>query len=219
MTELSSKSKIRLTIASCLAFVAVVLVLFLNNVLTADVLSGDELRDHGVIMLSTPREISDVALITHEGNAFTQASFEGQWSYVFFGFTMCPDICPRTMGIMGRMDEMLRDGTRRRLADKFRGVFVTVDPERDNEERLNRYVTGFSRYFLGLRESKEKIAAFAGQVNAAFGKVPTMGGGYMVDHTSNIAVINPDGKLHAFIKPERTPEELLRVLESFDASA
>ena len=217
MTELSSKSKIRLTIASCLAFVAVVLVLFLNNVLTADVLSDGELRENGVILLSAPRDIRDIELVTHEGEDFTQESLKGGWSYVFFGFTMCPDICPRTMGIMGRMDEVLRDGTRRRLADKFRGVFVTVDPERDNEERLSRYVTGFSRYFVGLRESKEKVAAFAGQVNAAFGKVPTTSG-YMVDHTSNIAVINPDGKLHAFIKPERTPEQLLRVLESFEAS-
>ena len=218
MTELSPKSKIRLTIASCLAFVAVVLVLFMNNVLTADVLSDDQLRENGVILLSAPRDIRDVELVTHEGQPFTQEGFQDHWSYVFFGFTMCPDICPRTMGIMGRMDEELRDGTRRRLADRFQGVFVSVDPERDNEARLDRYVTGFSRHFVGLRESKDKVAAFAGQVNAAFGKVPTTGG-YMVDHTSNIAVINPDGKLHAFIKPERTPEQLLRVLESFEASS
>lgn len=218
MATLSPKSRIRITVTACLAFVAVVLVLFVNNVLTADILSEDELRENGVIMLSSPRDLDGFALLTHEGDAFTQADFVGDWSYVFFGFTMCPDICPRTMGVMGRMDEVLRDGTRRLLAENFKGVFVTVDPERDNQERLSRYVTGFSRYFVGLRESKENIAAFASQVNVAFGKVP-MPGGYMVDHTSNIAVINPDGKLHAFIKPERTPEQLLRVLESFAASA
>lgn len=216
---LSQKSKIRLTVAACLAFIALVLVLFVNNVLRSDILSEQELRDMGVITLSSPRDIQDVELLTHEGAPFTDRDFLGQWSYVFFGFTMCPDICPATMGIMGRMDEILRDGTRRRLADKFQGVFVSVDPERDDQQRIERYVNGFSRYFLGLRESRDNVASFAGQVNAAFGKVPTHGGGYLVDHTSNIVVINPDGKLHAFIKPERTPEQLLRALESFEASA
>ena len=215
---ISTKSRIRLTVASCLAFIALVLVLFVNNVMRSDVLSEEELRDMGVIMLSSPRDIQDVELLSHEGTRFTQADLVGQWSYVFFGFTMCPDICPRTMGIMGRMDEVLRDGTRRRLADRFQGVFVSVDPERDDQQRLKRYVNGFSRYFLGLRESRDKVASFAGQVNAAFGKVPTPGG-YLVDHTSNIVVINPDGKLHAFIKPDRTPEQLLRALESFDATS
>lgn len=213
----STKFKIRLTIASCLAFIALVLVLFVHNVLRSDVLSAEELSDMGVIMLSSPRDIQDVELLTHEGAPFTQTDLAGQWSYVFFGFTMCPDICPRTMGIMGRMDEILRDGSRRRLAERFQGVFVSVDPERDDQQRLRRYVNGFSRYFIGLRESRDKVASFAGQVNAAFGKVP-MPGGYLVDHTSNIVVINPDGKLHAFIKPERTPEQLLRALESFAAS-
>lgn len=214
---LTQQNKIRITIASCLAFIAIILALFVNNVLRSDALSEHELRDMGIITLSAPRDIEDVQLLTHRGEPFTQSDFVGQWSYVFFGFTNCPDICPRTMGIMGRMDEILRDGTRRRLADKFQGIFVSVDPERDDQQQLNRYVTAFSRYFLGLRESRDKVASFAGQVNAAFGKVP-MSHGYLIDHTSNIVVINPDGKLHAFIKPERTPEQLLRALESFEAS-
>ncbi len=217
---LTQKYKIRITIASCLAFIAIVLVLFVHNVVRSDALSEDELRDMGVVTLSAPRDIDKVELLTDRGEPFTQADFVGQWSYVFFGFTHCPDICPRTMGIMGRMDEILRDGSRRRLADRFQGVFVSVDPERDNQQRLNRYVNAFSRYFLGLRESRDKVASFAGQVNAAFGKVPMSHGsdGYLIDHTSNIVVINPEGKLHAFIKPDRTPEQLLRALESFEAS-
>ena len=213
----SRKISIRLTVLSCLAIVAVVLLLFVISVTRSDALSDEELREIGVIMLSAPRDIDGVELVSHEGEAFSEADFRGQWSYVFFGFTMCPDICPRTMGILGRMDELLRDGSRRQLAENFQGVFVSVDPERDDQERLGHYVRGFSRHFVGLRESKEKVAQFAGQVNAAFGKVPTTGG-YLVDHTTNLAVINPDGKLHAFITPERTPEQLLRALESFAAS-
>ncbi len=214
----STKSGIRFTVVSCLCLVALVLVLFVHSVVGADVLSEEELQDIGVIMLHSPREIQAVDLRTHEGAQFTQSDLAGRWSYVFFGFTMCPDICPRTMGVMGRMDELLRDGTHRRLAEKFQGVFVSVDPERDDQQRLRQYVNGFSRYFLGLRESRGKVAQFADQVNIAFGKVPAPGG-YLVDHTTNIAVINPDGRLHAFIKPERTPEQLLLALRSFEASA
>ena len=213
----SQPTKIRLTIVSCLAFVALVLLFFVLNVTRSDVLSVEELREMGVIMLDAPQDIEGVALVTHEGAAFSERDFEGRWSYVFFGFTMCPDICPRTMGIMGRMDEILRDGSRRRLAERFQGVFVSVDPERDDQERLGHYVRGFSRHFVGLRESRERVAQFASQVNAAFGKVPTAGG-YLVDHTTNMVVINPDGKLQAFITPERTPEELLMILQSLDAS-
>lgn len=214
----SQQTKIRLTVLSCLAFVSAVLLFFVLNVVRSDSLSAEELREMGVIMLDAPRDIEGVALVTHEGASFSEHDFEGHWSYVFFGFTMCPDICPRTMGIMGRMDEILRDGSRRRLAERFQGVFVSVDPERDNQERLGHYVRGFSRHFVGLRESRQQVAQFASQVNAAFGKVPTTGG-YLVDHTTNMVVINPDGKLQAFITPDRTPEELLMILESLDISA
>ena len=213
----SRKTSIRLTLGACLGFVALVLTMFIVSVTRPDAPSLEALREMGVILLDEPRDIQGVRLATHQGQAFTERDFKGHWSFVFFGFTMCPDICPRTMGLLGRMDEQLRDGTHGRLPEVFQGVFVSVDPERDDREKLARYVRGFSRYFVGLRESRNNVAEFAGQVNAAFGKVPT-GGSYLIDHTTNLVVINPNGKLHAFIKPDRTPEELLAILKGLVAS-
>jgi protein SCO1/2 len=81
----------------------------------------------------------------------------------------------------------------------FRGVLVSVDPERDDTATLAQYVKAFSPRFLGLRGEREPLANFAQQLNATFAKLPD-GDGYQVDHTANIVIVNPRGHYAGFIK-------------------
>ena len=86
------------------------------------------------------------------------------------------------------------------VAKQVQVVLVTVDPDRDDPETLGRYVKAFSPDFVGVNGSRESIAKFATQVNVAFGKVPDGEGGYTVDHSGNIVIINPRGHYAGFIK-------------------
>ncbi|MGD8484820.1 MAG: SCO family protein, partial [Thioalkalispiraceae bacterium] len=45
-------------------------------------------------VLPKARPITGFELIDHNGKPFTEANLKGNWSFAFFGFTNCPDVCP-----------------------------------------------------------------------------------------------------------------------------
>lgn len=205
------------TVALCLAFVAVVVGLFVHSVMRTPVLSEEQLREQGVFILPRPREITAIELTAHTGAPFTLADLTGHWTFAFFGFTNCPDICPTTMSVMGQARRTLGDG------DAFQGVLVSVDPERDDAETLAAYATAFAPDFIGVRGSREAVAAFSEQVNVAFAKVPMLDENgepdpntYQVDHSANIVIINPRGHYHGFIK---YPQQADTIVAAFRALA
>lgn len=207
------------TVTLCLAFVAVVLGLFVYSVTRPPLLDADELRARGVYLLDPPRELTPFELTRQDGGPFTLASLEGRWSFLFFGFTHCPDVCPTTMAVLSQAETTLKE----RGVAGFQGVLVTVDPERDDAPTLGRYVRAFSNEFIGVRGERAALAAFAEQVNAAFAKVPLAapgesgGVGYGVDHTANLVVINPRGHYHGFIKYPHQAATIVAAYESLTA--
>ena len=161
-------------------------------------LSDQELRDRGIFLLPQPRELAPFDLTDHLGRAFNRERLEGQWTFAFFGFTHCPDVCPTSMSVLGQVDrELLQAG---QAADGFQGVLVTVDPERDTAQELGAYVTFFSERFVGVVGERAALIEFAQQVYVAFAKVATSRGGYSFDHTGDIVIFNPNGRYHGFVK-------------------
>jgi len=205
------------TVSLCVVFVAIVLAMLYHSVTRVPVLTEDQLRQMGVFILPRPREIAPFELTTHAGLPFNVESLEGHWSFIFFGFTNCPDICPTSMSVMGVAErEITADGTD---ADApFQGILVTVDPERDDAETLGRYVEAFSPRFLGVRGDRAATAGLATQLNVAFAQVPDGAGGYQVDHTANIVIINPRGHYHGFIRMPHKAETLVAAYRSLSAS-
>ena len=207
------------TVALCLGFVAVVVGLFVYSVTRTPVLSEEQLREQGVFILPRPREIAPIELETHTGAPFTLEDLTGHWTFAFFGFTHCPDVCPTTLAVMGEARRMLGSG------DTFQGILVSVDPERDDAETLAAYTTAFSPDFVGVRGSREAVAAFAEQVNVAFAKVPVTNengqpdpDNYQVDHTANIVIINPRGHYHGFIKYPQQADTIVAAYQSLSAN-
>jgi protein SCO1 len=202
---------LRTTIVLCLAFIAMVVGMFVYTKLGEPVLSDAQLRERGVLILPTPREISPFQLTDHRGEPFELEDLVGQWTFAFFGFTNCPDICPTSMSVLGQAQQRLQQ-EHADVAQEFRGMLVTVDPERDDQETLARYVEAFSPTFIGVRGDLAATAAFTTQVNVAFAKVPDDMGGYQVDHTANIVIINPRGHYHGFVK---MPHQADTIVETF----
>jgi protein SCO1/2 len=135
----------------------------------------------------------ELNLTDHNGRPRTLADFRGKVVTVFFGFTHCPDACPTTLVEMaGVMKELGAD------ADKLQVLFVTVDPERDNQKVLEQYVPSFHPNFLGLYGDAEATARAAKSFKVYYQKRPVEGHGYSVDHSAGTFVLDRDGRVRLF---------------------
>ncbi len=138
---------------------------------------------------------NDFSLIDHTGKPRTLADFHGKAVVIFFGFTQCPDVCPTTLSDMKQVMQKL--GAE---ADKLQVLFVTVDPKRDTQEVLAKYVPSFNPTFLGLRGDEaatDKVARDFKIVHQIVeGKTPES---YTVNHTAASLVFDTQGRLRLFI--------------------
>jgi len=149
------------------------------------------------ILRSEYRQIPAFELQTGDGQRFDKKSFKGKWSFVFFGYTSCPDVCPLTLHVL--------DSVQRRVKDENGGdtvniqvIFVSVDPQRDTLEKLRKYVRYFNRRFIAVTSSKRIIENFSAQFGASYVIEPeTAPGQYIVDHVSAIYLVDPLGRLVA----------------------
>ncbi len=194
---------IALTIGLMVLFMTVVLALFFNKITTPRVLSVQELRANGTYVFEQPRIVRDFSLLDQSGQAFGLEQLQGKWTLMFFGFTACPDVCPTTLSLLREVKAKLQP----EIAEQTRFVLVSVDPARDTVAQMATYMPHFDEEFIGLTGEFLQIKRLANQLNMAFVKVP-QGDDYTVDHSANLAIINPYGHYHGFIKP---PLEQARV--------
>lgn len=190
------KRGINLTVAAILIFITLVMLGFLNKILSPRILSPIELQLNGARVFDQPRELSPFSLSAHNGEVFTLASLEGQWSLLVFGFTQCPDVCPTTLALLNSWYKTLDDD----IKNSTNVVMVSLDPARDSEAVLAQYVPYFNEQFTGIRGDFLPTKRFANQLNVAFNKV-ALGDDYSIDHSAHIALINPHGHYYGFFKP------------------
>ncbi len=149
-------------------------------------------------------------LTDHLGRRRTLADFRGKVVAMFFGFTHCPDMCPTTMAKLGEAMRLLGED-----ASRAQGLFVTVDPKRDTPQVLSQYVPAFHPAFLGLYADAETTARTAKEFKVYYhAQPPNETGFYTVDHSGQILVFDPEGRLRLLIRPELTPESMARDLRS-----
>ena len=191
------KRGIALTVLGLVIFIAIVVGGFVHKVSQPRVLTQPELTNNGAWVFDKPRRLEPFSLVDHHGQAFTGESLQGQWTLVFFGFTYCPDICPTTMAQLSQFVQKLGGLPE---AEDTRVVMVSVDPGRDTVEKLAQYVPYFNPEFIGVTGEFLDIHRFATNLNTPFRKVPGQGEDYQVDHSANVALINPRGDYHGFFK-------------------
>ena len=138
----------------------------------------------------------DFSLTDHTGARRTLADYRGKVVAVFFGFAQCPDVCPTTLSDLAQVKKRLgKDG------ELLQVVFITVDPDRDTQEVLARYVPGFDPSFVALRGSAEQTAATAKEFKVFYQKVAgKTATSYSVDHTAGTYIIDRDGRVRLFVK-------------------
>lgn len=143
-----------------------------------------------------------------DGETVTQADYEGNVTVVFFGFTNCPDVCPLTMSkFSGALDGM--DG-----ADDVRFLFVSVDPERDTPEVLERYTSSFGEQFVGLRGDIPTLRELTKRYRVTFSHgEPDDNGYYDVSHSSAAFIFDRDGDVRLLARQDDSVDEIRTDLE------
>ncbi|MBC8381487.1 MAG: protein SCO1/2 [Porticoccaceae bacterium] len=187
---------IRRTIIIIVCFIVLVIFGFIWRMNQPVIMSVQDLRINGAIVLNTPRKFSDFDLIDHRGDAFTLERLKGQWSMIFFGFTNCPDVCPTTLATLNETYSKLKDSEKENL----QVIMVSLDPERDTVDKLDQYMPYFNAEFVGVTGNKHFIKRFTTEINIAYNQVPLGGDDYTVDHSSQIVLVNPNGHYHGFFK-------------------
>ena len=138
----------------------------------------------------------DFAMPDQDGKMRTLKEFQGEVVVLFFGYTQCPDVCPTTLAEIAQAKQLL--GAQ---GAKVRGVFVTVDPERDTPQVLKSYLANFGPDFVGLRGTPEQTAAMAKDFKIYYkkveGKTP---GSYTMDHSAASFVYDPQGRLRLYTR-------------------
>ena len=151
------------------------------------VIAGQFGGDFTLTQNSTPVKLSD---------------FTGKVVVLYFGYASCPDICPTSLATINAGLKALSAAEQAQVQP----VFVSVDPERDNGERLMTYAKYFNPSLIGITGTAEEVQQAARQYGAFFSKVQSNSAmGYLIDHTSNIYLISKDGKFVTILSHGLTP--------------
>ncbi|HEY8252139.1 MAG TPA: SCO family protein [Burkholderiales bacterium] len=141
-------------------------------------------------------------LTDHTGRARRLEDFRGKAVVLFFGFTHCPDICPTTLAEISQAIRSLGPD-----AERVQLLMVSVDPERDTQDSLAKYVTAFDARFLGLRGDLAATRKVAAEFKIYFEK-RKQGDSYSVDHSAQSYVIDPQGRLRLLVRHDRIGQDL-----------
>lgn len=151
------------------------------------------------------------ALRQSDGTQLLPGELKGHWTLVFLGFTHCPDVCPTTLAQLSQAQkrwEAMPASVRPRV------LFVSVDPERDNPDRIGEYAHGFHRDTMAATADVPALEQFARSLSMVFAKVPAPEGApadqYSVDHSATIAVLDPQARMAGVITPPFVPAAIAK---------
>lgn len=169
-----------------------------------------EVKVNGVFLAST-KDIQDFHLTDNKGKPFSKDNLKGRWTIMFFGFTNCGYVCPTTLTELNQMYKTLK----KELPDNKlpQVVLISVDPERDSVERMNDYINAFNSNFIGARADLAETEALEKQLHISAIKMQAEGQGsdhYMVNHTAEIILFNPEAKIQAYLSFPHKADQLVK---------
>jgi len=181
-----------------------------TGALFARMLGGGVSLESGT-WLPSARTLSDFHLQDMSGREFDLNNLRGHPTLLFFGFTNCPDVCPTTLAIL---EQVLRQAP---LAGA-QVVFVSVDPERDSAASLQAYLGAFDKDFIGVRGDRTALAPLLNSLNAIAVREDLPGGGYTMDHSATLYLLDTQGRLVAVFSPPFSSAKLTADLHQVGAA-
>ena len=186
---------------------AAVLGLVIAKLLPSPTAPAVNFQQAGIIQFPKARQLPAISLQGSDGQTYQADQFKGKWHLVFFGYTFCPDICPTTLAELKRIKSQLPP----EIQAQIQILMISVDPDRDTPEQLKAYLHYFDPSFLGLTGAIEDIQLLSNATSIPFIPGDTSKPHYTVDHSGNLALINPQGEQLGVI---RAPLNISGLVES-----
>jgi len=157
------------------------------SVLLVAACGGGDAELSGAV-LDEPYVVPSTALTDTDGASYSLAQdTDKPLTLVFFGYTHCPDICQVVMSTLASAVTRLDEADR----DRVDVVFVTTDPQRDDEAALREYLDRFDPTFIGLTGPLPTIVDIGNDLAIAVEqgeKLPS--GGYEITHGTSVLGID-----------------------------
>lgn len=145
------------------------------------------------------------------------SSLRGKVVLIFFGYTSCPDVCPISLA---RIDACFSEMDAEEL-ERVRALFITLDPERDSMDRLEKYTGYFHPNIIGLRDDVDGIDAVTTMYGVEYSKeaMPNSALGYSISHPTDILLLDANGRIVDAVPHNTAPSKLLaRIRDLLNAS-
>lgn len=147
--------------------------------------------------LPVPLQVDHFELLNQDAEVVSEADLRGHWSLLFFGYRYCPDVCPTTLAELNRTAKLLADA-------KVQVVLVSVDPQRDSPAELKEYVKYFNPAFSAWTGEAHQLSKLASELHLFYARKENPGTAYLMDHSSQIVLINPQGEyVGLFVAPHQ----------------
>jgi protein SCO1/2 len=151
-------------------------------------------------------QITPFSLYDQDGETITVDTFKGHWSLAFFGYTYCPDVCPTTLAEINQAAKQI-------TKEDLQVVLISVDPERDTPKQLKSYIEYFNPKFQAWSGEKSQLEAIGRQLHIFFQKSGE-GEYYLMDHSSQVVLINPQGEYQGYFTSPLNPAEMAGYINS-----
>ena len=160
-------------------------------------------------VLPNARPLAGFNLIDQKNQIFSPVQLKGQWSFLFFGFTNCPDVCPTTLKVMQSVWKTLP--TKMGDIGHPKLYFISVDPDRDNAKNLEQYVQFFNPEFNAATGKLDELDKLTNQIGILYGYDEKENGNdkdYIVNHSAQLILVDPKGRMRAVISPPHIPKTI-----------
>jgi protein SCO1/2 len=149
---------------------------------------------HGLVPTPLPMKPQFMLTDTSGGPYNFDAATAGKLTYLFFGYTHCPDACPATMSYLAYALHTVSAAVRKQVSV----VFVSVDPRRDTGPVIRRWLDHYNRSFVGVRGTVKQIGALEHEAGVPTAIAVRRHGSvaYDVEHSSILFVYSPDDRAH-----------------------
>jgi protein SCO1/2 len=160
-----------------------------------------------------PIPVPDAKLTQMSGQPFGKKDLIGKWTFLYFGYTLCPDVCPTELSALAEVADLLRS---KGVQARWQEVFVSVDPERDTPEQLGKFVSYFDPKIIAATGEQTELRIMAQPIGVGWEKaaLPTVdgkpAGSYLINHTTSILLINPDGAMVGVFPTPHNPEAMVK---------
>jgi len=162
-----------------------------------------------IYLLPSPKSLQDFHLTDESGGVFNRVRLMHKWTFIYFGYTNCPDVCPVTTSLLNKVYSSLSQ--RPQIQSETQVVFISVDPIRDTPRTLGAFIKYFNKDFYAAVGPENELDELTEQLNSKHQILYsehylTHEKTIRIMHDSAVYLVDPLARIYAIFTPPFTAE-------------